>query len=72
MKIAILSDTLDNQNAGIHVYTRSLIKELLKRNDGHEYLLVRQKKDNKLTHIKQIIIPNSNYPLDLHHLGCFL
>ena len=71
MKIAILSDTLDNQNAGIHVYTRSLIKELLKRNDGHEYLLVRQKKDNKLTHIKQIIIPNSNLPIGFASLRLF-
>lgn len=63
MKIAILADTLDNQNAGIHIYTTSLIKELLKRNDGHEYILVRQKKDKKLPHIKQIAIPNSNLPI---------
>ncbi|GGG26117.1 hypothetical protein GCM10011344_28530 [Dokdonia pacifica] len=63
MKIAILADTLDNQNAGIHVYTKSLIKELLKRNDEHEYILVRQKKDNKLQHIKQIAIPNINLPI---------
>lgn len=71
MKIAILSDTLDNQKAGIHVYTRSLIQELLKRNDEHEYILVRQKKDNELSHIKQIIIPNCNLPIGFASLRLF-
>jgi glycosyltransferase involved in cell wall biosynthesis len=71
MKIAILADALDNQNAGIHVYTKSLIKELLKRKDGNEYILVRQKKDNKLSQIQQIIIPNSSLPIGFGSLRLF-
>ncbi|MFK5982011.1 MAG: glycosyltransferase family 1 protein [Flavobacteriaceae bacterium] len=63
MKIAILADPLDNQNAGVHIYTKSLVNELLKRNDGHEYILVRQKKDPSLKNVQQIIIPNINLPI---------
>jgi len=71
MKIAILADPLDNQNAGVHVYTKSLIKELLKRNDAHEYLLVRQKKDPKLVGVQQIIIPNISLPIGYASLRLF-
>jgi len=63
MKIAILADPLDNQNAGVHIYTKSLVNELLKRNDGHEYILIRQRKDPKLKNVQQIIIPNINLPI---------
>ncbi len=71
MKIAILADALDNQNAGVHVYTKSLIQELLKRNDGHEYILVRQKKDNALSHVQQIVIPNTSLPIGFASLRLF-
>jgi len=71
MKIAILADALDNQNAGIHIYTKALVKELLKRNDGHEYILIRQKKDTDLSHIQQIAIPNINLPIGFASLRLF-
>lgn len=63
MKIAILADPLDNQNAGVHIYTKSLVNELLKRNDEHEYILIRQKKDPTISEFQQIIIPNINLPI---------
>ncbi len=63
MKIAILADPLDNQNAGVHIYTQSLINELLKRNDGNEYILIRQKRDFNLKGIQQIIVPNIKLPI---------
>ncbi len=63
MKIAILADPLDNQYAGVHIYTKSLVTELLKRNDGHEYILIRQKRDLNLKGVRQIIIPNINLPI---------
>lgn len=71
MKIAILADALDNQNAGIHMYTKSLVKELLKRNDGHEYILIRQKTDTELSQVQQIAIPNINLPIGFASLRLF-
>ena len=63
MKIAILADPLDNQNAGVHIFTKSLIEELIARDDGHTYVLVRQKFDPSLSkRVKQIIIPVKPIP----------
>ena len=70
MKIAILADPLDNQNAGVHIYTKSLVEQLLNRNDEHEYILVRQKKDTLLP-LKQIIVPNISLPIGYASLRLF-
>ncbi|MBT3209461.1 MAG: glycosyltransferase family 4 protein [Bacteroidetes bacterium] len=58
MRIAILADPLDNQYAGVHIYTKEMIKSLIKYDQQNEYILIRQKKDNKFTGIEQHIIPN--------------
>ena len=63
MRIAILADSLDSQNAGIHIFTKSLVEELALREDEHEYILIRQKLDKKLPqHIKQIEVKNISIP----------
>ena len=71
MKIAILADPLDNQNAGVHVYTRALVDQLLARQDQHEYILVRQKKETGLTGVKQIVVPNISLPIGFASLRLF-
>lgn len=63
MKIAILADPLDNQNAGVHIFTKSLIEELISSDDAHTYVLVRQKYDPSLPDkVKQIVIPVKPIP----------
>lgn len=57
MKIAILADPLDNQNAGVHVYTREMVRSLIETNTSHEIILIRQKYDPALTAVKQIAVP---------------
>ncbi len=72
MKIAILADSLDNQSAGVHIFTKSLVEELIRRNDEHTYILIRQKKDNTLPDsITQIVIPGINLPIGYSSLRLF-
>ncbi|MCD4729563.1 MAG: glycosyltransferase family 4 protein [Bacteroidales bacterium] len=58
MRIAILADPLDNQYAGIHIYTKELIRALIHVDKANEYILIRQKRDNDFPELKQIIVPN--------------
>lgn len=58
MRIAILADPLDNQYAGIHIYTKELIRALIKVDKKNEYILIRQKKKDDFPELKQIIVPN--------------
>jgi glycosyltransferase involved in cell wall biosynthesis len=62
MRIVIIADPLDNQKAGVHIYTRAVVMELSKNNRGHEIILIRHKKDNQWPNLKQIIIPVSKIP----------
>lgn len=41
MKIAILGDSLDLQQAGIHQYTRQFVEALVRNDQENEYLLIR-------------------------------
>lgn len=62
MKIAILADPLDNQNAGVHIYTQGMVKALVQFDHKNEYLLVRQQKDSSLPdRVQQIKVPNFPY-----------
>lgn len=62
--VAILADPLDDQNAGIHVYTREAIDALLQC-DQFNYILIRQKKgiyDSQ--NVQEIVIPTNQSLLD--------
>lgn len=63
LKIAIIADALDNQSAGVHVFTREMIQAMIKTNTNHEILLIRQKKDLNSEGVKEIIIKNINLPI---------
>lgn len=72
MKIAILADPLDNQTAGVHVYTKGLVDALIKYEQEHEYVLIREKKDPDLpSRVQQIVIPNYRYLLFFATLRLF-
>lgn len=57
MKIAILADPLDTQSAGIHVYTRELIKALPKVDTKNEYLIIRAKAGAAMADVEEIVLP---------------
>jgi len=57
MKIAILGEPLDQQRAGIHVFTREMVKALIKNNNDHELILVRESEKNAIEGIRQLIVP---------------
>ena len=62
MKIAILADPLDNQSAGVHVYTIGMVDSLLQYHEQHDYVLIREKRDPQLpSSVKQIVIPNFRF-----------
>ncbi len=58
MRIVILADPLDNQSAGIHIYTKEMVKALLKYDTQNEYILIRQKKKDDFSGVEQYVIPN--------------
>lgn len=56
MKIAIIADSLDIQNAGIHVYTKNMIESLRKRDNIHvtEFHV---KENHKFNFSNEVIVP---------------
>lgn len=71
MRIAILADPLDNQRAGVHVYTREMVRALMEHNPGHELILVREKRDASLTGVEQVVVPNTRLPIGFASLRLF-
>jgi glycosyltransferase involved in cell wall biosynthesis len=71
MKIAILADPLDNQNAGIHRYTKQLIQSLNSLNSKHEILLIRLKKNEEFPNLKTIVVPSTNLPIGYQSFRLF-
>lgn len=63
MRIAILADPIDNQFAGVHVYTREMVNALMRHNPGHQLILVRERHDPSLQGVGQIIVPNTRWPV---------
>jgi glycosyltransferase involved in cell wall biosynthesis len=57
MKIAIIADALDNQYAGIHVFTRALILALHRVGSEHELIVVRTGKGGPELDISDLRIP---------------
>ncbi len=58
MKVAIIADALDNQNAGVHVYLKLFIEALVKNAPTWEITLIRLRPANDFPQCKHIIIPN--------------
>lgn len=56
LKIAIIADSLDTQQAGIHVYTRNMV-DALEQSGKFEVFVIRLKYDHHDQTKKQIVIP---------------
>ncbi len=60
--IAILAGPLDNQSAGVHVYTKELITALSQNeNSKHRYVLIRERKGQNFQEFKQIVLPTIDW-----------
>ncbi|MEI6310673.1 MAG: glycosyltransferase family 1 protein [Bacteroidota bacterium] len=60
-RIAIIADPIDNQYAGVHVYTKEMVLALVAQESAHQFILFREKKDDLLAaypNVKTIVIPN--------------
>lgn len=66
MLIAIIADPIDEQSAGIHYYTKSLIENLLKIDKENEYLLLHSRENDffkglaqlRVASTKEVVVPN--------------
>jgi glycosyltransferase involved in cell wall biosynthesis len=56
MKIALIADCIDTQNAGIHVYTRNMI-EALERSGKFEVICIRIKNNPEIIFKNQLVVP---------------
>ncbi len=71
MRIVILADPLDNQNAGVHVFSREMVDAMIRTNPGHELILVREQKDPALKSAEQISLWNTRLPIGFASLRLF-
>lgn len=62
MRIAFLADALDLQSAGVHVYTREIIKALASLKTTHEYLIIRVNRSAGPSTFEELAIPYINVP----------
>ncbi|MEA3479355.1 MAG: glycosyltransferase family 1 protein [Bacteroidota bacterium] len=60
MRIAILADPIDNQQAGIHYYTREFLTHLGQINTKNEYLAIRMSPAPQISGIENLVV--RNYP----------
>mgnify|MGYP000114533639 CR=1 FL=1 len=57
MRIAFIADALDFQYAGIHIYTREILRALMLIDTRNEYIIIRGKEDERIGHAEEIIVP---------------
>jgi len=63
MRIAFIADALDLQYAGIHIYTREILRALTALDSGHEFIIIRAKAGEPIPNAQEIIVPvNSRIP----------
>lgn len=59
-RIALLADPIDDQNSGVHVYTRNWVEGLLQQSE-FEWVIVKQYPEE--WDVEQYAIPKKNHPL---------
>lgn len=62
MHISILADPVDNQKAGVHVYTKNLIENLLRLDQQNSYSFVHLKENNLFKGLRDFVIPRKKIP----------
>ncbi len=62
MHILVLADPLDNQQAGIHFYTKNLIEGLIEAAPKNKYTFIHIKENSFFNDKEEIILPYKNFP----------
>jgi glycosyltransferase involved in cell wall biosynthesis len=62
MRIAILADPIDAQQAGIHVYTRQMVEAIVRSNTRHELFIFTRKPHPEIGKAANIVTPVSPLP----------
>lgn len=62
MHICILADTIDNQSAGVHHYTKNLVEELLRIDQKNTYSLIHERPNDFFNNTNHYIVPKKNFP----------
>jgi glycosyltransferase involved in cell wall biosynthesis len=57
LRIAILADPLDRQYAGVHIYTRELIRAMAAMEHPHEIILIRPEKKGDIEGVTEWVVP---------------
>jgi glycosyltransferase involved in cell wall biosynthesis len=71
MKIAIIADPVDNQNAGIHSFTINMIRSLIIHRGEHEIIIIKTKRKKIFDSCREIVIPNIKLPTGFASLRLF-
>lgn len=61
MRIAIIADALDQQYAGIYIYTKEIIKAIATLDTSHQLIIVRAKAKNEFEGVEEIVIPERSF-----------
>jgi glycosyltransferase involved in cell wall biosynthesis len=61
MRVAILADSLTNQRAGVHHYTRGLINSLEQLDSEIEYIIITERKQESIKNCQQVVVQNYNF-----------
>jgi glycosyltransferase involved in cell wall biosynthesis len=61
MRVAILADSLTNQRAGVHHYTKGLINSLEQLDSEIDYIIITERKQKCIKNCKQVVIRNYNF-----------
>jgi len=62
MHIVIIADPIDNQNAGVHFYTKNLVSSLLETDKKNKYTFIHQKENPFFKNTDNYIIKSSRFP----------
>ncbi len=57
MKIAVIGDPVDHQNAGIHSFTINMIQSLIKHRGDHEIIVIKTRKSKLFDNCEEIAVP---------------
>ncbi len=72
MRIAILADPVDNQSAGVHTFTREMIRGLLRHDRKNSYFLFRRRKKPPFPGARSIAVPRLRFTILFPAIRLFL
>ena len=62
MRIGIIGDPIDRQQAGVHTFTLELIRAVLALKSQHEFILIRSKSEPSFEGTTEVVCPVLNFP----------